>query len=196
MPTPPKTFYPTSLKAWRDWLAKNHATETSIWIIYYKKHTQQPSIVYSDAVDMALCYGWIDSTARPIDADSYMQYFCKRKPNGTWSKVNKAKIERLIANGQMAEPGLQYIEAAKQNGSWTILDDVENLIMPEVLLQAFAKYSNAKTNFEAFSRSDKRNILQWLKMAKREETIIKRAEEIASLANEGKKPKQFTPVKK
>jgi uncharacterized protein YdeI (YjbR/CyaY-like superfamily) len=96
----------------------------------------------------------------------------------------------------MAEPGLQYIEAAKQNGSWTILDDVENLIMPEVLLQAFAKYSNAKTNFEAFSRSDKRNILQWLKMAKREETIIKRAEEIASLANEGKKPKQFTPVKK
>jgi uncharacterized protein YdeI (YjbR/CyaY-like superfamily) len=73
MPTPPKTFYPTSLKAWRDWLAKNHATETSIWIIYYKKHTQQPSIVYSDAVDMALCYGWIDSTARPIDADSYMQ---------------------------------------------------------------------------------------------------------------------------
>jgi uncharacterized protein YdeI (YjbR/CyaY-like superfamily) len=133
MLTTPTTFYPKSITAWRAWLAKNHATETCIWIIYYKQHTKQPSIKYSEAVDVALCFGWIDSTARPIDEDTYMQYFCKRKPNSTWSRVNKLKIERLLAEGLMAEAGLQCIEVAKQNGSWIILDDVEMLVIPQVL---------------------------------------------------------------
>jgi uncharacterized protein YdeI (YjbR/CyaY-like superfamily) len=196
MLTTPATFYPKSITAWRAWLAKNHATETSIWIIYYKQHTKLPSIKYSEAVDVALCFGWIDSTARPINEDTYMQYFCKRKPNSTWSRVNKLKIERQLAEGLMAEAGLQCIEVAKQNGSWIILDDVENLVIPQVLETAFAKYKNAKINFEAFSKSDKRNMLQWIKLAKREETIAKRAEEIAELAEQGCKPKQFTVVRK
>jgi uncharacterized protein YdeI (YjbR/CyaY-like superfamily) len=196
MLTTPTTFYPKSITAWRAWLAKNHATETSIWIIYYKQHTKLPSIKYSEAVDAALCFGWIDSTARPIDEDTYMQYFCKRKPKSTWSRVNKLKIERLLAEGLMAEAGLQCIEVAKQNGSWIILDDVENLVIPQVLESAFAKYKNAKINFEAFSKSDKRNMLQWIKLAKREQTIAKRAEEIAELAEQGCKPKQFTVVRK
>jgi uncharacterized protein YdeI (YjbR/CyaY-like superfamily) len=196
MLTTSTTFYPKSITAWRAWLAKNHATETCIWIIYYKQHTKLPSIKYSEAVDVALCFGWIDSTARPIDEDTYMQYFCKRKPNSTWSRVNKLKIERLLAEGLMAEAGLQCIEVAKQNGSWIILDDVENLVIPQVLETAFTKYKNAKINFEAFSKSDKRNMLQWIKLAKREETIAKRAEEIAELAEQGCKPKQFTAVRK
>jgi uncharacterized protein YdeI (YjbR/CyaY-like superfamily) len=170
--------------------------EDAKWMIYYKKNSGKPNIKYSEAVDVALCFGWIDSTARPIDEDTYMQYFCKRKPNSTWSRVNKLKIERLLAEGLMAEAGLQCIEVAKQNGSWIILDDVENLVIPQVLETAFAKYKNAKINFEAFSKSDKRNMLQWIKLAKREETIAKRAEEIAELAEQGCKPKPFTAVRK
>jgi uncharacterized protein YdeI (YjbR/CyaY-like superfamily) len=192
----PTTFYPQSIADWRNWLQTNHATEKSIWIIYYKKHTSKPSITYSDAVDQALCFGWIDSTSRPIDNDTYMQYFCQRKPNGTWSKVNKLKIKRLIAEGLMTSAGLDIIEKAKQNGSWTILDDVENLVIPEILENEFAKNNNAKNNFLQFSRSDQRNILQWLKLAKREETICNRANEIATLAEQGLKPKQFTVKKK
>jgi uncharacterized protein YdeI (YjbR/CyaY-like superfamily) len=192
----PNTFYPKSISAWRNWLAKNGTTQKSVWLIYYKKHTDKPSIAYTDAVDVALCFGWIDSTARPIDEDTYMQYFCQRKPTSTWSRVNKLKIEKLMAAGLMEAPGLAVIETAKQNGTWTILDDVENLIIPEVLETAFAKQKNAKTNFLQFSRTDKRNILQWLKLAKREETIVKRAAEIAELAEQDLKPKQFTVVKK
>jgi uncharacterized protein YdeI (YjbR/CyaY-like superfamily) len=191
-----KTFYPKSILAWRKWLAKNGTSEKSVWLIYYKKHTGQPSIAYTDAVDAALCFGWIDSTARPIDEDTYMQYFCQRKPTSTWSRVNKLKIEHLTAAGLMEAPGLAVIEVAKQNGNWTILDDVENLVIPEVLETTFAKFKNAKNNFLQFSRTDQRNILQWLKLAKREETVMNRAKEIAELAEKGLKPKQFTVVKK
>jgi uncharacterized protein YdeI (YjbR/CyaY-like superfamily) len=192
----PNTFYPTSISEWRQWLEKNGTTQKSVWIIYYKKHTGKPSIIYSDAVDVALCFGWIDSTARPIGDDTYMQYFCQRKPTSTWSRVNKLKIERLTAQGLMEAPGLAVIETAKQNGTWTILDDVENLVIPDVLETEFAKHKNAKNNFLQFSRTDQRNILQWLKLAKREETVVKRVIEIAELAEQGKKPKQFTVVKK
>jgi uncharacterized protein YdeI (YjbR/CyaY-like superfamily) len=190
-----KTFYPKTNEAWRKWLEKNHIAEDSIWIIYYKKTSGQPTVKYSDAVDIALCYGWIDSRQKPIDDEKYMQFFCKRKPKSVWSKVNKAKVERLIAEGKMAKAGFEIIEIAKQNGSWTILDNAENLVIPKDLEKEFKKYKNAKTNFLNFSRTDKRNILQWLTLAKRAETIQKRVEEIASLAEQGLKPKQFT-VKK
>jgi uncharacterized protein YdeI (YjbR/CyaY-like superfamily) len=190
-----KTFYPKTNQAWRKWLEKNHITETSVWFIFYKKSSNQPTVKYSDAVDTALCYGWIDSKQMPIDEEKYMQFFGKRKSKSVWSKVNKAKVERLIEEGKMAKSGFESIEIAKQNGSWTILDDAENLVIPKELETAFAKYKNAKTNFLNLSRSDKRNILQWLTLAKRPETIQKRVGNIASLAEQGLKPKQFT-VKK
>jgi uncharacterized protein YdeI (YjbR/CyaY-like superfamily) len=187
-----KTFYPKTNEAWRKWLEKNHTKENCIWVIYYKKISSQPRVNYSDAVDIALCYGWIDSRQKPIDEEKYMQFFCKRKPKSVWSRVNKAKVERLIAEGKMTQAGFESIETAKQNGSWTILDDAENLVIPKALEKGFKKYKNAKTNFLNLSRSDKRNILQWLTLAKRAETIQKRVDEIASLAEQGLKPKQFT----
>jgi uncharacterized protein YdeI (YjbR/CyaY-like superfamily) len=187
-----KTFYPKTNEALRNWLEKNHIAEDSIWIIYYKKISNQPTVKYSEAVDIALCYGWIDSRQKPIDDEKYMQFFCKRKPKSVWSKVNKTKVERLIAEGKMTKAGFESIEIAKQNGSWTILDNAENLVIPKELENEFKKYKNAKANFLNFSRSDKRNILQWLTLAKRAETIQKRLEEIASLAEQGFKPKQFT----
>jgi uncharacterized protein YdeI (YjbR/CyaY-like superfamily) len=190
-----KTFYPKTNEAWRKWLAKNHSAEDSVWIIYYKKTSNQPTVKYSDAVDIALCFGWIDSRQKPIDEEKYMQFFCKRKPKSVWSKVNKAKVERLIAESKMEKAGFECIDIAKQNGSWTILDNAENLVIPKDLEKEFKKYENAKTNFLNFSRTDKRNILQWLTLAKRVETVQKRIVEIASLAEQGLKPKQFT-VKK
>jgi uncharacterized protein YdeI (YjbR/CyaY-like superfamily) len=187
-----KTFYPKNNEAWRKWLEKNHIIKDSIWIIYYKKVSNKPTVKYTDAVDIALCYGWIDSKQLPIDEEKYMQFFCKRKPKSVWSRVNKAKVEKMITEGKMAKAGFESIEIAKQNGSWTILDDAENLVIPKDLEIAFKKYKNARTNFLNLSRSDKRNILQWLTLAKRPETIQKRVEEIASLAEQGLKPKQFT----
>jgi uncharacterized protein YdeI (YjbR/CyaY-like superfamily) len=195
MPEEIKTFYPKTNEAWRIWLEKNHIVETSVWFIFYKKASNQPSVKYSEAVDIALCFGWIDSRQKPIDDEKYMQFFCKRKPKSVWSKVNKAKVERLIEEGKMTKAGFDSIEIAKQNGSWNILDDAENLVIPKDLEKEFKKYKNAKTNFLNFSRTDKRNILQWLTLAKRPETIKNRIEEIASLAAQGMKPKQFT-VKK
>ncbi len=190
-----KTFYPKSNTAWQNWLKKNHQKEESIWLIYYKVKSNKPTIKYTDAVDIALCYGWIDSKQLPIDDEKHMQFFSKRKPKSVWSKVNKAKVERLIAEGRMQQAGMDSIGIAKNNGSWNILDDAENLIIPNDLEKEFKKYKNAKTNFLNFSRTDKRNILQWLTLAKRPETIEKRIEEIANLAEQGLKPKQFT-VKK
>jgi uncharacterized protein YdeI (YjbR/CyaY-like superfamily) len=184
-------FTPSSRQDWRNWLAENHQSKDFIWLIYYKKKTGKPTIQYSDAVDEALCFGWIDSKLKSIDDESSMQYFCKRKPKSVWSKVNKAKIERLTAEGLMTEAGFKVIEIAKQNGQWNILDDAEAHIIPEDLDLEFQDFPKAKDYFLALSKTDKRNILQWLVLAKRTETRQARIKEIVSLSLKGQKPKQF-----
>lgn len=190
-----ETFYPKSRQEWREWLQENHDQKQSIWLIYYKKKSNVPTVIYSDAVDEALCFGWIDSKAKPIDEHTFMQFFSRRKEKSVWSKVNKEKIERLTKEGLMTKAGFEIIDKAKQNGSWTILDDAEALIIPDDLENAFQERDNAKTYFLSLSRSDKRNILQWLVLAKRQETREKRIAEIADLAEKNQKPKQFV-VKK
>jgi uncharacterized protein YdeI (YjbR/CyaY-like superfamily) len=186
-----ETFYPTNRGEWRNWLRENHATKQSIWLIYYKKKSTIPSISYSDAVEEALCFGWIDSKAKAIDSEKSRQYFCRRKPKRVWSRVNKAKVEALIEAGQMTEAGYASIEIAKQNGSWTILDEAEALNIPKDLENAFGNYPGSENYFLSLSRSDKRNILQWLVLAKRPETRVKRINEITELAAQKLKPKQF-----
>lgn len=185
------TFYPSNREAWRNWLHENHKQKDSVWLIYFKKNSKKPSIAYSDAVDEALCFGWIDSKAKPLDYESYMQFFCKRKEKSVWSKINKAKIESLTKRGLMMEAGLEIIEKAKQNGSWTILDEPEALIVPTDLSKAFENKTDARNYFESLSRSDKRNILQWLVLAKKEETRKKRIDEIVESASQRLKPKPF-----
>lgn len=120
-----------------------------------------------------------------------MQFFSKRKTNSVWSKVNKEKIERLTIEGLMTKAGFDIIEIAKQNGSWTILDEAEALIIPADLEEEFEKRPQAKSYFVSLSRSDKRNILQWIVLAKRQETRAKRITEIVELADQNLKPKQF-----
>jgi uncharacterized protein YdeI (YjbR/CyaY-like superfamily) len=121
----------------------------------------------------------------------FMQYFSKRKPKSIWSKVNKEKVKRLIESKLMKNAGYKSIEVAKQNGSWSILDNVESMVIPVDLESEFKKHPNALDYFLSLSRSDKRNILQWLVLAKRNETRLKRIKEIAEFAGQGQKPKQF-----
>ncbi len=186
-----ETFYPKSREEWRKWLQENHDKKQSVWLIYYKKKSDIPTIIYGDAVDEALCFGWIDSKAKPVDKDKFMQFFSRRKANSVWSKVNKEKVQRLINEGLMSKTGYDIIEKAKQTGFWTILDEAEALMIPKDLDDEFQKRPNAKTYFSGLSRSDKRNILQWLVLAKRPETRLKRITEIVELADLNQKPKQF-----
>jgi len=186
-----ETFYPKNRQEWREWLQNNHDKKQSVWLIYNKKKSNIPTLMYSEAVDEALCFGWIDSKSKPLDNEKFMQFFSKRKVKSVWSRVNKEKIERLINDGLMTKAGFDIIEIAKQNGSWTILDDAEALIIPKDLDDELEKQPEAKKYFLSLSRSDKRNILQWLILAKRHETRQKRINAIVEFSDKKQKPKQF-----
>jgi uncharacterized protein YdeI (YjbR/CyaY-like superfamily) len=186
-----ETFCPASQQEWRQWLKKNHKSKRSVWLVYYKKSSNTPTITYNEAVDEALCFGWIDSTKKSLDEERSMQFFCPRKPNSVWSKINKAKVLRLIEEGRMTNAGLECIEAAKANGSWVILDEVEELIIPKDLSKEFKIHPGSKEYFLTLSKSVKKMILQWLVLAKRPETRQNRIKEIAELAAQKLKPKQF-----
>jgi uncharacterized protein YdeI (YjbR/CyaY-like superfamily) len=184
-------FSPSSRAHWRQWLQENHTTKRAVWLVYYKKNSGRPTISWSEAVDEALCFGWIDSKAHPMDEEKFKHFFCPRKAGGTWSKINKEKIERLIAEGLMTEAGMAVIERAKRDGSWTILDEVEELIIPKDLEKAFKAHAGSKTFFTGLSRSVRKALLQWIVLAKRPETRQKRINEIAEHAAQKKKPKPF-----
>ncbi|MEL7119459.1 MAG: YdeI/OmpD-associated family protein [Bacteroidota bacterium] len=186
----------SSRAKWRSWLADNYSKESKVWLIIFHKDSGKPSVYYDEAVDEALCYGWIDSSIRKRDEESYYQYFSKRKPKSNWSKVNKAKIKKLLAQGIMAEPGLEMVRIAKETGTWTALDDVENLVIPTDLQTTFEQYDQAFNNFDAFPRSVKRGILEWIFNAKRPETRAKRVNETATLAQDNIRANQYRQPKK
>jgi uncharacterized protein YdeI (YjbR/CyaY-like superfamily) len=186
-----ETFCPISRQDWRKWLKENHSLKQSVWLVYHKKKMDRPTITYHEAVEEALCFGWIDSTRTSLGDDKFMQFFCKRKPKSVWSRINKEKIQQLIGEGLMTQAGYQSIETAKQNGSWTILDGVENLKIPEDLADGFENNPGSMDYFTSLSKSVRKSILQWLVLAKRSETRQKRINEIATLAAQQMKPKQF-----
>jgi uncharacterized protein YdeI (YjbR/CyaY-like superfamily) len=185
-----KTFTPKSQADWRKWLQENHDKEQNIWLIYYKKSSSKHNLEWSHAVDEALCFGWIDSTRKSLDDERFMQYFGRRKPNSTWSKVNKDKVEVLRAEGKMTRAGEKCIEIAQENGSWTFLDSIDALIVPDDLQEALLK-NQALEFYENQKKAIKRGLLYWVKTAKREDTRNKRIMEIADLASQSKLPKQF-----
>ncbi|WP_312398607.1 YdeI/OmpD-associated family protein [Sphingobacterium sp.] len=176
---------------WRRWLTLHHRTEQAVWIICNTKNSGLPAVAWSELVDEALCFGWIDSTRKTIKAGTFKQLFSKRKPRGTWSRVNKEKIERLTAMELMTEAGLEAVRLAKENGSWSVLDSVESLQIPADLENAFKSFPGSVVFFEGLSKSVKKMMLQWIALAKRPETRIKRILEVAEQAASQKKPKQF-----
>ncbi len=188
---PPNSIHPASRSEWRQWLEDTHTRAEGVWLISYKKATGRPRMEYDEAVEEALCFGWIDSKPNSLDAERSMLWFAPRKPRTGWSKVNKERVERLIAAGQMAPAGVARIEAAKEDGSWYALDAVEALEIPGDLGEALAAQPPAAQYFEAFPRSVKRSILEWITAAKTTETRAKRIAETARLAAQNQRANQW-----
>ncbi|WP_129715434.1 YdeI family protein [Pedobacter sp. SYP-B3415] len=171
-------IWPVSSEVWRQWLAENHTTDQTIWVACSKKQAKKYTLNHAAAVAEALCYGWIDATTRSFDDEYFLQSFTKRRAKSVWCKANKDKVKELIAGGRMMPPGLAAIETAKQNGYWAILDDVEALKIPHDLQAALHTDLRAEAYFEKICNSEKKRLLQWLVMAKRNETRNKRIAEI------------------
>jgi len=186
-----ENYCPCDKNDWRKWLEMNHKKKEGVWLIFHKKKSSDYNLSWSESVDEALCFGWIDSTKRTIDSTKYKQYFSKRKAKSNWSKINKDKVKTLIDQGLMEEAGYKSIEFAKENGSWTILDEVETLVIPEDLKEKFANYKGSMEYYESLSKSVKKILLHWIVSAKRKETREKRILEIAENASKNLKPKQF-----
>ena len=184
-------YCPSDRRSWRKWLELNHIKKEAVWLIFYKKKSPNYNLSWSESVDEALCFGWIDSTKKTLDTEKYIQYFSKRRAKSNWSKVNKDKVQFLTEQGLMKENGFKSIEIAKENGSWTILDEVEALITPEDLKDEFLSYKGSMKYFDSLSKSTKKILLYWVISAKRKETRKKRIMEIAENASKNLKPKQF-----
>ena len=191
MEAPPNSVHPLTRAEWRSWLEQNWSRTEGIWLVSYKKDTGKPRFEYDEAVEEALCFGWVDSKPNKLDDERSLLWFAPRKRGTGWSKPNKERVERLIAQGLMAPPGLAKIEAAKQDGSWTALDAVEALEIPPDLAEALASYPAAGKNFDAFPRSVKRGILEWIVNAKKPETRAQRVSETARLAEDNVRANQW-----
>ena len=168
---------------WYDWLLNNHKQSKGIYLVFYKLEMNIPTMRWEEAVRVALCFGWIDSTVKSMGNGKRRQYFCPRNPKGVWSKVNKKHVEELIAQGLMQEAGYKMITLAKTTGTWTAMDDVENGVIPEDLQSAFDRNPKAFENYQNFARGYRKGYLSWLYSAKREATRQKRIDEIIRFCN-------------
>jgi uncharacterized protein YdeI (YjbR/CyaY-like superfamily) len=184
---------PATRAAWRAWLAKHHGRAEGVWLITYKKAAGKQRIEYGEAVEEALCFGWVDSKPGKVDEERTKLWFAPRKARSGWSRPNKERIARMVATGLMHAAGLAKIEAAKKDGSWQALDAVEDLVIDTDLAAALASYPQAAQNFEAFPRSAKRGILEWIALAKRPETRAARIAQTARLAQDNQRANQWKP---
>lgn len=182
---PPEQFEPETRAEWRAWLAQNHASARGVWLVLRKKAAPVPNLSWAEAVQEALCYGWIDSKPRKMDDTRSALYFAPRKAGSGWSAVNKAHIERLLAAGQMTSAGQARIDAAKADGSWTLLDSSEALEVPEDLKAALNGVSGAWEQWNAFPASARKALLQWIAQAKTAPTRSRRLTETAEQAAQG-----------
>ncbi len=188
---PANSVHPATRRAWRQWLQKNHARMDGVWLVTFKKETGKPRVEYDEAVEEALCFGWIDSKPNKLDDERSLLWFAPRKPGTGWSRLNKERVERLIVAGRMTPAGLARVAAAKADGSWSALDAVEALTIPADLRAALRGWAGATAFFDAFPRSVKRGILEWIQNAKKPETRARRVEETARLAAENKRANQW-----
>jgi len=178
--------------SWRAWLEKNHDKKKESWLAYYKKGSGKTSVIYEEALQEALCYGWIDSTVNKLDADRYVQRWTPRKPQSIWSASNKACIRRLIAEGRMAAPGLAKIKLARKNGAWNKLNDIERIGRrggpPPDVLAAIAAHSGLKEKFATPSASRRKMLSYWVASAKRPETRARRIGQLEGFIDSGRLP--------
>jgi uncharacterized protein YdeI (YjbR/CyaY-like superfamily) len=183
-------FHAETREQWREWLARNHDEVPRVWVVTWKRATGRPAPTYEELVLEALCYGWVDSTAGTVDGERSKLRFTPRKPGSGWARTNKARIEELTAAGLMAEPGHAVVRRAHEDGSWSLLDDVEALVVPPDLAAALEALPPARERYDAFPPSARRAILLSLVQAKRAETRAKRIARVAELAQRGERPDQ------
>ncbi len=177
----PELYFPRDVE-WRDWLHQNHHIHTKgIYLVFYKLETKTPTMRWEEAVKVALCFGWIDSTVKSLGDGKRRQFFSPRNPKSTWSALNKKYIIELETGGLIHESGWKTIELAKNTGTWSAMEDVENLIIPKELQKAFSKNPNAFINYQNFAPSYRKGYLSWLHQAKRDATKEKRILEIIKL---------------
>ncbi|MFD2721270.1 YdeI family protein [Hymenobacter monticola] len=189
MPSPDAhpQFQPASRAEWRQWLAAHHASAAGVWLVYCKKASGLPSLSYAEAVEEALCFGWIDSHPRKLDAARSQQLYTPRRPRSGWSKVNKERLQRLEAAGLLMPAGLAAIARAKQNGAWESLDAAEAGLVPDDLAEALAANAAAQAQFAAFAPSARKQILTWVLGARQPETRARRVAETMRMAALGKR---------
>ena len=178
----------TSGQALREWLRQNHQQKESVWLVTYKKSVADKYISTSEELDELVCFGWIDGIRRKLDEKRTMQLISPRRVEH-WAKSYKERASKLIKEGRMAEAGYQSIELSKQAGLWDLMDDVDNLIVPDDLLKALAGFKGASDFFHAINDSSKRFVLRWIKLAKTEKTRASRIQQIAGLSAKGEKLK-------
>ncbi len=199
---PANAVHPETRTVWRAWLKRHQTRAEGVWLVSWKKATGKPRIEYDAAVEEALCFGWVDSKPAKLDDERAMLWFAPRKAGTGWSAPNKLRVERAIAGRRMAAAGLAKVQAAKADGSWTRLDAVERLEVPGDLALALAAHPPAPTNFDAFPRTAKRGILEWIQSAKTTLTRERRIAETATLAARNERANQWPrkagrpPVKK
>lgn len=165
-----KKVQPKSRAAWREWLDEHHASSQGIWLVFAKKRTGLPTLSYEDAVQEALCFGWIDSLMKSIDDRFHMQMFTPRKPKSAWSATNKARLAKLMKAGAMTPAGLAAVAEAKKSGSWSTYAEVDKLTIPPELKRAFDANPDAKKNWPTYTPSAQRSFLHMVNNAKRPET--------------------------
>jgi len=188
---PEDHVHPLSRAEWRAWLAEHHTQDGGVWLVRYKKATGRPTLTNKEVTQEALCWGWIDSVPRKLDAERSLLYLAPRKPGSNWSALNKRYVAEAEASGAMTDTGRTKIAAAKADGSWTRLDDVEALIVPDDQAAALDTRNGARTHWDAFPPSTRRGILEWILNAKRAATREKRIEETAHLAEQNKRANQW-----
>ena len=184
-------IHPETLVAWRAWLAEHAADTQGVWLVSWRKHTGRPAMSYSEAVEEALCFGWVDSKPAKLDEDRTMLYFSPRRRGSAWSRPNKQRVERMMADGRMTRAGLAAVEQAKADGTWSFLDEVEDLVVPPDLATALDALPSARAQWEGFPRSARRGILEWIAQAKRPETRSRRLAQTAELAQRGQRANQW-----
>jgi uncharacterized protein YdeI (YjbR/CyaY-like superfamily) len=184
-------FQPRSRREWRAWLEAHHDSSTGVWLVFAKKHTGIPSLSYSDAVEEALCFGWIDSVLNPLDDRFYMQKFTPRKPTSVWSALNRTRVEALVAGGQMTPAGMALVTLAKKTGRWESLSHVEALTVPPELQAALDASRRATKSWAAYTPSQRKAFLYWLNGVKRPETRTRRVAEIVRVVARGVTPAQL-----
>jgi uncharacterized protein YdeI (YjbR/CyaY-like superfamily) len=188
-----KAVTATTRKVWRQWLMKNHKKHKFVWLIIFHKRSPTKSIYYAEAVEEALCFGWIDSKPNKRDNESFYLSFAKRSPKSKWSKINRERVAELSKQGLIMPAGQEMIDIAKASGTWEALSIIDNETMPEDLQKKFDRNKTAFKNFKAFPPSSRKIILHWITEAKRPKTRKTRIEETIRLAKENIRANHYRP---